>query len=81
MTESRFPLLVSLPGGRVQHTARLVGTGPTVTTLCRKRGIPNGDGAGLRYCAACKGKANPISQQSAQTTPPPPRRTPWPTPR
>lgn len=64
MTEPRYPLLVRLRGGRVQHAARLVGAGPTVTTLCRKRGTPTGDGSGLPYCAACGNKPNPISQQS-----------------
>ncbi|MGW1468529.1 hypothetical protein ACWCPT_29805 [Streptomyces sp. NPDC002308] len=65
MAESRYPLLVALPGGRVQHAARTLGDGPSVVTLCRKRGTPTGDGDGLRYCAACNDKPNPISQQSA----------------
>lgn len=59
----RFPLLAALPGGRVQHAARLVGDGPAVTTLCQKRGTPAGDGTGLPYCRACAGRPNPISQQ------------------
>ena len=68
MTEPRYPLLVTLPGGRVQHSARLIGAGPAVTTLCRKRGAPAGDGAGLTYCRACAGRPNPISQQSGGGT-------------
>jgi hypothetical protein len=66
MPEPRFPLLVALPGGRVQHSARLIGDGPTVTTPCRKRGLPTGDGDGLPYCRACENTSNPISQQSSR---------------
>lgn len=63
MAEPRYPLLVALPGGRVQHAARLIGDGPAVTTLCSKRGIPTGDGTGLAYCRGCASRPNPISQQ------------------
>lgn len=63
--EARYPLNVSLPGGRVQHSARLIGNGPAVNTLCRKRGTPTGDGAHLPYCRACAARPNPIPQQSA----------------
>lgn len=66
LPEPRYPIVVSLPGGRTKHDARLVGTGPTVITLCRKRGTPNGDGDGLPYCAGCRNRPNPISQQSHQ---------------
>jgi hypothetical protein len=66
MTEPRYPLLVALPGGRVQHDARQVGDGPAVFTLCRKRDIPTGDGSGLPRCSACRARPNPISQQSSQ---------------
>ena len=65
MSEPRYPLLVALPGGRVQHAARLIGTGPAVNTLCRKRGTPTGDGAGMPYCRACADRPNPINQQTA----------------
>ncbi|MFC8704097.1 hypothetical protein ACFUIV_18175 [Streptomyces anulatus] len=64
LPEPRYPLLVALPGGRVQHAARLIGGGPAVNTLCRKRGTPTGDGDGLPYCAGCRNRPNPISQQS-----------------
>lgn len=64
MAGSRYPLLVALPGGRVQHSARLIGPGSAVTTLCRKRGVPSGDGQGLLYCRACADRPNPIRQQS-----------------
>lgn len=65
MAAPRYPLLVALSGGRVRHNARLIGDGPFVVTLCRKRGNPVGDGAGLPYCAACRSRPNPISQQSS----------------
>jgi hypothetical protein len=55
----RYPLLVAFPWGRVRHQARLIGDGPAVTTLCRKRDTPTGDGAGLPYCAACLKRPNP----------------------
>lgn len=64
MTAARYPLSVALPGGRVRHSARLVGDGPAVTTLCRKRGVPTGDGEGMPYCSACAARPNPISQQT-----------------
>lgn len=60
---ARYPLVRALPGGRVRHYARLIGEGPAVSTLCRKRGEPDGDGAGLPFCRACDGRPNPISQQ------------------
>lgn len=66
MPEPRYPLLVALPGGRVQHSARLNGGGPAVTTLCRKRATPTGDGSGLPYCRGCADRPNPISQQSGK---------------
>jgi hypothetical protein len=69
MTAARYPLTVALAGGRVRHSARLVGNGPQVTTLCRKRGHPASDGAGLPYCAACAKLPNPISQQTTGGTP------------
>lgn len=62
---ARYPLVVALPGGRVRHNARIVGGGPEVTTLCRKRGVPTGDGFWLPYCRACSARPNPISQQSS----------------
>ncbi len=62
--DAHYPLYVSLPGGRVRHFARLIKEGPAVSTSCRKRGEPNGDGAGLPFCRACGGRSNPISQQS-----------------
>lgn len=63
MALPRYPLVVALPGGRVRHAARLIGEGPSVNTLCRKRGTPTGDGASLPYCRACADRPNPISQQ------------------
>jgi hypothetical protein len=63
MGTARYPLEIVLPGGRVCHSARIVGYGPTVVTLCRKRGTPEGDGHGLPYCRACAARPNPISQQ------------------
>jgi len=66
MAEPRYSLLVALPGGRVQHYARLIGDGPAVNTLCRKRGIPTGDGSSLPRCSACRARPNPISQQNAR---------------
>lgn len=63
MAEPRYPLTVALPGGRVKHSARLIGDGPAVTTLCRKRGTPAGNGDGLSYCRACANRPNPIAQQ------------------
>lgn len=66
MSAARYPLEVALPGGRVRHSARLVGDGPQVTTLCRKRGVPTGDGAGLPYCRACAALPNPIPQQTGR---------------
>lgn len=68
MSLPRYPLEVALPSGRVCHSARLVGAGPSVTTLCRKRGIPTGDGASMPYCAACAAKPNPQSQQAGHPT-------------
>lgn len=65
---ARYPLLVRLPGGRVQHSARLLGDGPAVTTLCRRRGTPTGDGNGLPYCAACRARPNPTPQQTPGET-------------
>lgn len=64
MAQLRYPLTVALPGGRVRHAARVIGDGPAVVTLCRKRGTPTGDGHDLPYCAACRARPNPISQQS-----------------
>lgn len=64
MSEPRYPLPVALPGGRVRHDARLIGEGPAVNTLCRKRGIPTGDGAGLPHCRACDSRPNRIDQRS-----------------
>ncbi|MGW5817248.1 hypothetical protein [Streptomyces noursei] len=64
MSQPRYPLQVALPGGRVRHDARLIGNGPAVNTLCRKRGTPTSDGAGLPHCHACADRPNPISQQS-----------------
>ncbi|MEV5703047.1 hypothetical protein AB0L55_36900 [Streptomyces anthocyanicus] len=58
--EPRYPLRVALPGGRVRHSARLIGDGPAVTTLCRKRGTPVGDGSALAYCRACAARPNPM---------------------
>lgn len=63
MAEPRYPLTVAFPGGHVKHSARLIGDGPTVTTLCRKRGTPAGDGGDLSYCRACANRPNPIAQQ------------------
>ncbi|MEU2963356.1 hypothetical protein, partial [Streptomyces albidoflavus] len=62
----RYPLLVGLPGGRVQHAAKLAADGEHVFTLCRKRGRPDGDGGGLPYCRACANRPNPISQQAGR---------------
>ncbi|MEU2236135.1 hypothetical protein [Streptomyces vietnamensis] len=60
---ARYPLLVQLPGGRVQHAARELTNG-LVKTLCPKAPArPIGDGTGLPYCAACRHRPNPISQQ------------------
>lgn len=60
-----YPLLAALPGGRVQHAAKADRADPNVVhTLCRKRGISVGDGAGLPYCGACQNRPNPITQQS-----------------
>lgn len=64
MSNARYPLLVALPGGRVRHSARTIGTGYLVVTLCGKRGDPAGDGAGLTYCTACAKRPNPIRQQT-----------------
>lgn len=64
MSGPRYPLAVRLHGGRVRHSARLIRTGPDVITLCGKRGTPEGDGAGLRYCAGCAGRPNPQDQRS-----------------
>lgn len=62
--EPAYPLLVALLRGRVQHAAKANSVNPKfVHTLCRKRGIPVGDGAGLPYCRACRNRPNPISQQ------------------
>ena len=61
--QPRYPLHVALPGGRVQHSARQLGNGTAVITLCRKRGTPTGAGDGLPYCRACASKPNPIPQQ------------------
>lgn len=47
MAGPKYPLKVALPRGRVRHAAKLVGEGPRVLTLCGKRGVPTGDGAGL----------------------------------
>lgn len=60
----RYPLTVALPGGRVRHAARLAGDGPAVTTLCRKRGTPTGDGSGLPWCSACASRPNPQDQRT-----------------
>lgn len=61
---ARYPLTVALPGGRVRHSARIIGTGYTVLTLCGKRGEPIDGGAELPYCTACANRPNPIRQQS-----------------
>lgn len=62
-----YPLLVALPGGRVQHAAKASRDNPSlVHTLCRKRGVPAGDGTGLPYCRACRARPNPIQQQTAK---------------
>ncbi|MEU6647529.1 winged helix-turn-helix domain-containing protein, partial [Saccharomonospora sp. NPDC046836] len=66
MAEPRYPLLVGLPGGRVQDAAKLAADGEHVFTLCRKRGRPDGDGGGLPYCRACANRPNPISQQAGR---------------
>lgn len=64
MNRTRYPLTVALPGGRVGHSARLIGDGPAVTTACRKRGNPIGDAAGLPYCSACAKRPNPVDNRS-----------------
>lgn len=65
MSGTRYPLTVALHGGHVRHSARIIGTGYLVTTLCGKRGEPADDGAGLPYCTACANRPNPIRQQSS----------------
>lgn len=64
MAAAKYPLLVVLPRGRVTHSAKLVGDGPRVTTLCHKSGIPADiDPKSLPWCADCASRPNPISQQ------------------
>lgn len=67
MSDPKYPLLVVLPRGRVAHSAKLVGDGPRVTTLCRKAGTPTGtDPKSLPWCADCAARPNPISQQGGR---------------
>lgn len=68
MADPKYPLLAALPGGRVQHAARIVGAGPAVVTLCRKRGTPTGDGSDLSYCRACQNRPNPQDNRTYITT-------------
>ncbi|EDY43936.1 hypothetical protein SSBG_02126 [Streptomyces sp. SPB074] len=72
MSHTRYPLLAQLRGGRVQHSARTVGNGPRVTTLCRKTGLVAGEGDDFPYCRACRARPNPISQQAGRTSAPAP---------
>lgn len=69
MADPQYPLLVALPGGRVQHAARPIGDGPAVVTLCRKRGAPTGNGDTLSYCRACLNRPNPQDNRTYITTP------------
>lgn len=63
MPGPKYPLIVALLRGRVSHAAKLIGDGPEVTTVCRKRGVPRDDvdPATLPYCAACATGPNPIA--------------------
>lgn len=64
MATPAYPLLLALPNGRIQHAAKQ-STGGYVHTLCGRAGIPTGDGAGLPFCARCRARPNPISQQGS----------------
>ena len=58
VSASLYPLTVALPGGRVNHSARVIGTGYTVITLCGESGEPTGNKSCLPYCTACAERQN-----------------------
>jgi hypothetical protein len=65
MPGPKYPLTVTLRGGRVKHNAKALPNGSQwVVTLCGKRGTPTGDGEGLGWCVACANKPNPQDQRS-----------------